>query len=80
MNKKILFRLASANNGGNKNDTFQISPNTGLITTKNIVVDREGIPFYQLIVEAVDQVGLGFIPGVRVNMSGLISGTAGNLI
>ena len=52
VNKQIKFRLAS----GNENNTFAIHPSSGLITTRNPVVDREGIPLYQLVVEAVDQV------------------------
>ena len=51
-NKQIEFRLAS----GNENNTFEIHPVSGLITTRNSVVDREGIPRYLLVVEAVDQV------------------------
>lgn len=52
VNKQIKFRLAS----GNDNNTFEIHPSTGVITTRNPVVDREGIPLYQLVVEAIDQV------------------------
>ena len=51
-NKQIEFRLAS----GNDNNTFHIHPSSGLITTRNPVVDREGIPLYRLVVEAIDQV------------------------
>ncbi|KAL8587634.1 hypothetical protein ACOMHN_045323 [Nucella lapillus] len=50
-NKQIEFRLAS----GNENNTFGIHPTSGRITTRNPVVDREGIPMYMLVVEAVDQ-------------------------
>ena len=57
-NKHILYGL---NAGSNENSTFWIDPLSGIIVTRNPVVDREGIPFYSLIVEAFDQVNVYFI-------------------
>ncbi|KAL8624020.1 hypothetical protein ACOMHN_041610 [Nucella lapillus] len=50
-NGQVNYQLVS----GNTNTTFAIHPTTGLITTANPVVDREGIPLYHLVVEARDQ-------------------------
>nr|KAG5699632.1 hypothetical protein BaRGS_005080 [Batillaria attramentaria] len=50
-NGQIAFHIVS----GNENNTFQIHPSSGLVTTHNPVVDREGIDLYNLVVEAVDQ-------------------------
>ncbi|ESO93788.1 hypothetical protein LOTGIDRAFT_105163 [Lottia gigantea] len=48
-NGHVMFGLT----GGNKNNTFRINSNTGVITTNNII-DREGIDLFHLVVEASD--------------------------
>ncbi|XP_076446003.1 cadherin-related tumor suppressor-like [Babylonia areolata] len=50
-NRQVRYQLA----GGNTNNTFTIQAATGLISTANPVVDREGVPLYHLVVEARDQ-------------------------
>lgn len=54
VNGQIEFRIAS----GNENNTFGINSSSGVITTRNSVVDREGIELYYLVIEAVDKVSL----------------------
>ena len=49
LNGQVIYRL------GASDSTFQINQNTGVITTK-VLLDREKVPVYSLVVEAVDQV------------------------
>lgn len=64
-NGQIEFRLVT----GNTNNTFQINSSSGLISTRNPVVDREGIDLYYLVIEAADQVSCAFISASCVSKS-----------